>query len=68
MHTLEMAVVLPLLFFVLLGGLFFSIRTVLLIDRQINGYAQTPCMEASDCVHVIRIVEVTYDLLEEVNQ
>ena len=68
MHALEMAVVLPLLFFILLGGLFLSIRTVQLIDRQVNGYAQTPCIDVADCVQVIRIVEVTYDLLEEVNQ
>ena len=65
MHTLETAVVLPLLFLILGGGLFFSVRTVQLIDRQVNGYAQTPCMEVSDCVQVLRVVEVTYDLLEE---
>ncbi|MBR5280479.1 MAG: hypothetical protein IKU26_05895 [Clostridia bacterium] len=66
MHTLETAVVLPLVFFIFAGGLFLCLHTVGLIDRQITKYGEKPYMEASDCVQVLRITEVTYDLLEAI--
>lgn len=65
MHTLETAVVLPLLFVVMVGGLLLSIHTVDLIDKQVTGYIQTPGMDSADCVQVLRIAEVVYDTLEE---
>lgn len=64
MHTLETAVVLPLIFLILGGGLLLSTQTVGLIDRQVTTYAKTADLEAADCVQVLRIAEVTYDLLE----
>ncbi len=64
MHTLETAVVLPLLFLVIGGGLFLSIHTVKLIDKQVTGYGEMPCIEAVDCVQVLRITEVVYEICD----
>ena len=68
MHTLEMAVVIPLLFFVILGGLGLSVHTVKLVSRQIEGYAESTCTDVSDCVQVLRITEVAHEILDEFEQ
>lgn len=68
MYTLETAVALPLLFLVVTGGLLLSIHTVDLIDKQVTGYGQTPGTDSGECVQVLRITEVIYDTLEEIDR
>lgn len=64
MHTLETAVALPLLFLILGGGLFLCVHTVNLIDQQVMGYSQTPGTDAKDCVRVLRVTEVIYEIFD----
>ena len=64
MHTVEIAVVLPLLLLVLLGGIFLSFQSVTLVGKQNQCYEATT-IDSKSCTDVLRITEVVYETIEQ---
>ena len=67
MHTVETAVVVPLLLSILLGGIFLPFKAVELIEVQNQLYERTE-VDVASCVDVLRITEVVYETIESFTQ
>lgn len=68
MHTIETAVAIPLILLILLGGIGLSLQTLQLIEKQTERYGAKSVDSASECVQILRITEVVYEILEEMQE
>ncbi len=68
MHTIETAVAIPLILLILLGGIGLSLETLQLIGNQMKRYQTESVDPASECVQVLRITEVVYEILEDMQK
>ncbi len=65
MHTVETAVILPLLLLILLGGIVLSLKSVELVEKQ-NQFYETSAIDSEACTNVLRVTEVVYETIESV--
>lgn len=68
MHTIETAVAIPLILLILLGGIGLSLATLQLIGNQMERYQTESVDPTSECVQVLRITEVVYEIMEDMQK
>lgn len=68
MHTLETAVVLPLILLIVLGGIGLSVATLGLLDVQSDRYCEVGMEDSSACVQVLRVTEVVYETIQDLQK
>ena len=67
MHTVETAVVIPLLLLLLLGGIFLSLRSVALVEAQ-NQFYESAELKSRSCLDVLRQTEVVYETITSLTE
>ncbi len=67
MHTVETAVILPLLLLILLGGIFLSLQSVELVEKQNQSYGNLD-VDSASCTDVLRITEVVYETIDSIRK
>ena len=68
MHTIETAVAIPLILLIFFCGIGLSLQTLQLIGKQLEQYRMESVDSVSECVQVLRITEVIYEVFEELSE